>query len=221
MSSWRAHLRLLLTSTRDDGRGSIATPVQLDILSRKPCFKSLKPETSSSCTADKGHSQIMRCFKGFGLPVKGNAIGCTCVKAWLASLAFLLLPQCLLLVDNLQCACTGSLLPAQHSLPYSMAAASENFARWVEANGCFMHPSLSLFHILPSGDRGVVAQARIKKGEELINVCLDACIHFPSDEEWAQHQASPHMHCYYSIPEMNNTDAKAVLTPAGWESTTG
>ena len=114
--------------------------------------------------------------------------------------------------DILQSACTR----LQHSLPCRMAAVSEAFFRWVDVNGAFMHPQLSLFHALASGDRGVVAQERINQGEELVSVPLDACIHMPTEEEWAQYQASPWLQMDYKCrKESSKMQKECWLLQAG------
>lgn len=62
---------------------------------------------------------------------------------------------------------------------------AEKFSRWLETNGGCLRPELNFFQALPGGDRGVVAQEDIKKGEVLVCVPLSLCIHMPTEEECA------------------------------------
>ena len=54
-----------------------------------------------------------------------------------------------------------------------------------------MHPKLKLFsEIDDNGDRGVVAQADVEEGQQLMLIPLSCCLHMPSQQEWETHPVS-------------------------------
>jgi hypothetical protein len=51
------------------------------------------------------------------------------------------------------------------------------FRDWLKQQGGYANPKVSLFHQLPSGDRGVYATADIKEGEQLLLVPVSCTLH--------------------------------------------
>jgi hypothetical protein len=51
------------------------------------------------------------------------------------------------------------------------------FRDWLKQQGGYTNPKVSLFHQLPSGDRGVYATADIKEGEQLLLVPVSCTLH--------------------------------------------
>uniref|UniRef100_A0A7R9VAF8 SET domain-containing protein n=1 Tax=Chlamydomonas euryale TaxID=1486919 RepID=A0A7R9VAF8_9CHLO len=61
-------------------------------------------------------------------------------------------------------------------------AAGAPFLAWLRSRGGFVHADIDLFADMGGGDRGVVARADIAKGENLVIVPTDCCMHLPADE---------------------------------------
>ena len=60
------------------------------------------------------------------------------------------------------------------------------FRDWLQQQGGYANPKVSLFHELPSGDRGVYATADIKEGEQLLLVPVQCTLHLNvTDARWA------------------------------------
>lgn len=53
----------------------------------------------------------------------------------------------------------------------------EAFKDWLKQQGGYVNPKVSLFHQLPSGDRGVYATADINEGEQLLLVPVSCTLH--------------------------------------------
>lgn len=51
------------------------------------------------------------------------------------------------------------------------------FKEWLQQQGGYANPKVSLFHQLPSGDRGVYAAADIQEGEQLLLVPVSCTLH--------------------------------------------
>jgi hypothetical protein len=51
------------------------------------------------------------------------------------------------------------------------------FKEWLRQQGGYVNPKISLFHELPSGDRGVYATADIASGEQLLLVPVNCTLH--------------------------------------------
>ncbi|KAG1673647.1 hypothetical protein FOA52_013311 [Chlamydomonas sp. UWO 241] len=73
----------------------------------------------------------------------------------------------------------------------SASADNSAFLGWLRARGGFVHADVSLFSHLPEDDRGVVANANIAKGENLVIVPCNACLSLPSDGEEAAAEGAP------------------------------
>lgn len=75
-------------------------------------------------------------------------------------------------------------------LPRLVVMVSEDkqkaFRDWLQQQGGYANPKVSLFHELPSGDRGVYATADIKEGEQLLLVPVQCTLHLDvTDARWA------------------------------------
>jgi len=65
----------------------------------------------------------------------------------------------------------------------------EAFKDWLKQQGGYVNPKVSLFHQLPSGDRGVYATADINEGEQLLLVPVSCTLHLDvTDARYAQRQ---------------------------------
>lgn len=68
----------------------------------------------------------------------------------------------------------------QQQIIFQMAVSEANqaaFREWLTQQGGYINPKASLFHSLPSGDRGVYATADIAQGEQLLLVPLSCTLH--------------------------------------------
>lgn len=65
--------------------------------------------------------------------------------------------------------------------------AQSAFTDWLKQQGGYVNPKASLFHELPSGDRGVYAAADIEEGEQLLLVPVSCTLHLDvTDARWGR-----------------------------------
>ena len=63
------------------------------------------------------------------------------------------------------------------------------FASWLGGQGGYLNPQLKAFtEVDDNGDRGVVAEEDIEKGQQLMLIPLSCCLHMPTQQEQAASQ---------------------------------